>query len=60
MVVYLEWQLFVRYQSEFCVAGSKYPTEKCRNRHRKSEDIDLREKISKAIKSKHLVVRKDP
>jgi hypothetical protein len=34
--------------------------EKCRNRHRRSEDSDLKEEISEAIKSKHLLVLKDP
>jgi hypothetical protein len=43
-----------------CAAGLKYPTEKCRDRHRRSGDSDLREEISEAIKSKRLLVLKDP
>jgi hypothetical protein len=46
--------------NEFCAACLKYPTEKCRNRHRRSGDSGLREEISEAIKSKHLLVLKDP
>jgi hypothetical protein len=33
--------------------------EKCHNRHGRSGDIDLREEISEAIKSKRLLLLKD-
>jgi hypothetical protein len=44
----------------FYAAGLKYPAEMCRNRHRRSGDSDLSEEISEAIKSKHLLILKDP
>jgi hypothetical protein len=38
----------------------KYPTQKYRKRQKWSGDNDLKGEISEAIKSKHLLVLKDP
>jgi hypothetical protein len=60
MVVPSEMIIVCLASIRICAAGLKYPTEKCRNRHRRSGDRDLREEICEAIKSKHLLVLMDP
>jgi hypothetical protein len=60
MIVSAGMVSFVGRQSEFCAAGVRYLTQECRNKPRRSWDNDLKEEISKAIKSKPLLVLKDP